>query len=107
MGDLVASFYIKDPRGVEIHGTDTQLLQIAAPVMQAGQVFRAIMEMHNRLGAGDYLLSYGFGDSEGFKFDYRHDAMIFRVTQNPRVYHACKVDLEVSYRFELVGTPSL
>ncbi|MBX3354348.1 MAG: ABC transporter ATP-binding protein [Phycisphaeraceae bacterium] len=105
--DLVASFYIKDPRGVEIHGTDTQLLEVPPPPMQAGQVFRVVMDLHNLLGAGDYLLSYGLGDSEGYKYDYRHDALVFRVTQNPRIYHACKVDLEVTYRFELMGAPSL
>jgi len=107
LNDVVASFYIKDPRGVEIHGTDTQLLEIQPPPLEAGQVFRVIMDMHNRLGAGDYLLSFGFGDSEGFKYDYRHDAIVFRVTQSPRIYHACKVDLDVKYRFELVGGPSL
>lgn len=107
INDLAGSFYIKDPRGVEIHGTDTVLLEVDVPRMQAGQVFRVVMNMHNRLGAGDYLLSYGLGDNEGFKYDYRHDALVFRVTQNPRIYTACKVDLDVTYRIELVGAPSL
>jgi len=107
VSDVVASFYLKDPRGVEIHGTDTQLLDVPSPALEAGQVFRVVMEMENRLGAGDYLLSYGLGDSEGFKYDYRHDAIVLRVSQSPRIYHACKVDLEVSYRFELVGGPGL
>lgn len=105
--DLAASFYIKDPRGIEIYGTDTDLLGMSIPLMQAGQVFRVVMEFQNRLGAGEYLLSYGMGSAGGLKYDYRHDAIIFRVSQNALIYHACKVDLDSKYRVELVGAPSL
>jgi len=92
--DLVAGFLLRDPRGLDIFGTDTlHIPGHAPPTLAPGEQYEFQLDFENWLGPGDYLLSCGFASVDEMKHDFRWDTMTITSAQDPSIYTICKANL--------------
>lgn len=86
---------IRDPRGVDVFGTDTRFHPEAeVPPLTAGTEVEYTVDFVNHLGPGDFLLSCGLADAEERKYDFRWDCLHLEVAPDPRIYTISKANLE-------------
>lgn len=65
LADTIYAIMVKDPRGVDVYGTNTYFQGTATPEMPADSKFRVAFDLSLNLMAGTYFLSFGWTYFEG------------------------------------------
>jgi lipopolysaccharide transport system ATP-binding protein len=94
INNVVAGFLIRDPRGIELYGTDTLIQQVPVPARRRGEMFEVRLDLTMWLAPGEYFLSAGVAHARGNQHDFRYDAVQFQIASNPWIYSASKVNLD-------------
>ena len=82
VSEPIFAFTIKDVKGTEIGGTNTDFLGVKTGDFRAGEVVEIAFTQRINLNAGNYLLSLGCVSSKGGElevFDRRHDFQPFQI----------------------------
>lgn len=94
VSEVIAGFLLRDPRGLDIFGTDSlHLPGHEPPAMAPGDRYEFVLDFENWLGPGEYLLSCGLAGIDEKKHDFRWDTMTIACAQDPSIYTICKANL--------------
>lgn len=80
--DPIVAYTIKDPKGLEIAGTNTYFQKMSIGEMKPGKTILVEFKQVMSLNPGGYLLSFGaagFEDAEYVVYDRRFDVITFNV----------------------------
>ena len=97
----VFAFTIKDARGTELAGTNTEFSNVSTGKWLAGETATIEFSQRIDLNAGQYLLSLGCVDLSGGElkiYDRRHDFLAFQVITDRAIVGLVDLHSEVSIR---------
>jgi len=97
----VFAFTIKDARGTELAGTNTEFSNVSTGNWLAGETATIEFSQRIDLNAGQYLLSLGCVDLSGGElkiYDRRHDFLAFQVITDRAIVGLVDLHSEVSIR---------
>jgi ABC-type polysaccharide/polyol phosphate transport system ATPase subunit len=86
-------FQIRNKKGMDVYGIDSQSAGIWCGPHQKGEIFEARLRVIMWLTNGDYFLGAGIGDDSG-SLDFRFDAVIFTLPNLQWIQHASMVNLQ-------------
>lgn len=100
---VVAGFLLRDPRGLDVFGTDSRLIAgHEPPDLAPGDRIEVQLDFENWLGPGEYLLSCGLAGPGEMKYDFRWDTMAVTVAADPSIYSISKANLRPSMQVHTV-----
>jgi ABC-type polysaccharide/polyol phosphate transport system ATPase subunit len=84
--DYSTGLLIRTPKGVEVFGTNTTLLdqEDLPKLLRAGHRYRFEAAFNNRLAPGRFSLTAGISKRDGTKLDMRFDCLMFEVIARAR-----------------------
>ncbi len=91
--DIVVAFLVRDPKGIDLYGTDTLLQKITIGPQKVGQIFECRLKVKMSLAAGEYFLTGSVTRTNGKQYDMRYDGKHFRVIGTDSAYTTSKVNL--------------
>ncbi len=98
--NVAIGFTIRGPRGIELFSSDTvQQRQPVLPKLAAGEHAKVFASFRNVLAPGTYFVTPFVGRADGLKHHELNDCLQLSVEENPGVYNASLVNLEVQFRF--------
>lgn len=92
---VVAGFVIRNPKGVDLFGVDTEtdpLAHIPCPAM--GDQVRVELQFTMWLAAGEYFVTFALARGDGLKYDARYDDLHFRVSGPETIFTTSVVNLD-------------
>jgi len=98
LDDIVVGFLIRDPRGIDLYGTDTLLRQIPIEACKQGESFEVSLQVSMWLSAGTYFLTTSVARSDGKQYDMHYDGLLFEVIGDGLSYTNSKVNLNAAVR---------
>lgn len=91
-------FIIRNKKGMDIFGIDSQSAGIWCGPHQKGEIFEARLRVTMWLTNGNYFLGAGIGDISG-SLDFRFDAVLFTLPNLQWIQHASVVNLQPQYSY--------
>jgi lipopolysaccharide transport system ATP-binding protein len=95
--DVVFGILLRDRRGLDLFGWDTQTQGIAPlPPMQVGDEQELTLRFHANLGGGTYFVTPALARGDGHKYDVRYDALELSVRRTDSIFTTSLVNLDVA-----------
>jgi lipopolysaccharide transport system ATP-binding protein len=86
-------FIISNTRGVEVYGTKGGFFGVFMPSADEGSEFECRLRVNMRLAPGTYFLTAALAKSDEEFYDYRFDALEFKVVGTPNCFLTGLIDL--------------
>lgn len=93
LDDIIVGFLIRNPKGVDLFGTDSMMHKITVAPQKRGNILEARLHVTMWLAAGDYFMTFSVARSDGFQYDLRWNVLSFNIVGNGLIYTTSVVDL--------------
>jgi len=98
--NVAVGFTVRGPRGIELFSSDTILQrQPVLPKLSADEHAKIVASFRNVLAPGTYFVTPFVGRADGLKHHELPDYLQLSVEEDPGVYNASLVNLEMQFRF--------